>query len=153
MKLLVSIPLSRKHGLQYVSCVKIGTKRSNFDTGFWKDLLAVLPTGFWKSLIFQVLVLMKKIMTGKLRCRLSTYCLWSNGINIFDRINGGYACGLTFGGHRVRQISTCIYVNRERFSEAIFLVDEKNDHNVPSENVGLHHTNYSLVICSYLFLG
>ena len=37
-----------------------------------KDLLAVLPTGFWKSLIFQVLVLMKKIMTGKLRCRLST---------------------------------------------------------------------------------
>ena len=28
-----------------------------------KDLLAVLPTGFWKSLIFQVLVLMKEIIT------------------------------------------------------------------------------------------
>ena len=53
----------------------------------------------------------------------------------------------------MRQISTYIYVNRERFSEAIFFVDEKNDHNVPSENVGLHHTNYGLVICSYLFLG
>ena len=30
------------------------------------DLLVVLPTGFWKSLIFQVLVLMKEIVTGKL---------------------------------------------------------------------------------------
>ena len=28
-----------------------------------KDLLAVLPTGFWKSLIFQVLVLLKEIIT------------------------------------------------------------------------------------------
>ena len=34
-----------------------------------KELLAVLPnaTGFWKSLIFQVLVLMKEIMTANLR--------------------------------------------------------------------------------------
>ena len=31
------------------------------------DLLAVLPTGSWKSLIFQVLVLMKEIMTGNIR--------------------------------------------------------------------------------------
>ena len=31
------------------------------------DLQAVLPTGYWKSLIFQVLVLMKEIMTGNLR--------------------------------------------------------------------------------------
>ena len=30
-----------------------------------KDLLAVLPTGFGKSLIFQMLVLVKQIMTGK----------------------------------------------------------------------------------------
>ena len=34
-----------------------------------KELLAVLlnATGFWKSLIFQVLVLMKEIMTANLR--------------------------------------------------------------------------------------
>ena len=32
-----------------------------------KDVLVMLPTGFWKSLIFQVLVLMKEIMTGKLQ--------------------------------------------------------------------------------------
>ena len=31
-----------------------------------KDLLAVLPTGFGKSLIFQMLVLIKQIMTVKL---------------------------------------------------------------------------------------
>ena len=30
-----------------------------------KDLLAVLPTGFGKSFIFQMLVLIKQIMTGK----------------------------------------------------------------------------------------
>ena len=30
-----------------------------------KDLPAVSPTGFWKSLIFQMLVLMKEITTGK----------------------------------------------------------------------------------------
>ena len=34
-----------------VSCIKIGTKRSNCYTGSGKDLLAVLPTGFGKSLI------------------------------------------------------------------------------------------------------
>ena len=32
-----------------------------------KELLAVLPTGLWKSLLFQVLILMKEIMTGNLR--------------------------------------------------------------------------------------
>ena len=32
-----------------------------------KELLTVLPSGFWKSLIFQVLVLMREIMTGNLR--------------------------------------------------------------------------------------
>ena len=31
-----------------------------------KDLLAVLPTGFGKSLIFQMVVRIKQIMTGKL---------------------------------------------------------------------------------------
>ena len=39
VKLLVSIPLSRKYRIQYVSCIRIGTN--------------------------QVLVLMKEIMTGK----------------------------------------------------------------------------------------
>ena len=32
-----------------------------------KELLTVLPIGFWKSLIFQVLVLMREIMTGNLQ--------------------------------------------------------------------------------------
>ena len=32
-----------------------------------KELLTMLPIGFWKSLIFQVLVLMREIMTGNLR--------------------------------------------------------------------------------------
>jgi len=33
-----------------------------------KDLLAVLPTGFGKSLIFQLLVRVKEILTGKTSC-------------------------------------------------------------------------------------
>ena len=40
MKLLVSIPLSRKYRIQYVSCVRIGTKKSNFYSGFWKGFVA-----------------------------------------------------------------------------------------------------------------
>ena len=36
VKLLVSIPLSRNYRIQYVSCIRIGTKKSNFYSGFWK---------------------------------------------------------------------------------------------------------------------
>jgi len=33
-----------------------------------EDLLAVLPTGFGKNLMFQLLVLVKEILTGKTSC-------------------------------------------------------------------------------------
>ena len=97
---------------------------------WFQDLLAELPTGIWKTLIFQVLVLMKEIMTGTFEhsCRLSasTYCLSSNGISIFDRISGSlYAYGFSFGGHRVRQMSTRICVTREHFGGVNFFLDEK----------------------------
>ena len=56
------------------------------------DLLAVLPTGFWKAWYFRSWFLWKKLWRGTFErnCRLSylTYCLWSTGISIFDRIKG-----------------------------------------------------------------
>ena len=63
-------------------------------------------------------------------------------MSIFDRINCSYAHGLSFGGYRMRQISTRICLSRERFGEAIFFVDEKNTHTVSPEFSGLHQTNY-----------
>ena len=82
--------------------LKLGKKWSNFCTGLWRE-------------------------TFELSCRLSAspYCLWSTGISIFDRINGSYAHGLSFGGYRVRQRSTRICVSRERFGEAIFFSSMK----------------------------
>ena len=61
-RLLVSNSLSSKHGRSLKSEQKEAISQLVFGT----DLLVVLPTGFWKSLIFQVLVLMKEIVTGKL---------------------------------------------------------------------------------------
>ena len=72
MKLLVSNPLLRKHLSVFqsfgLSCaVKLEPKEAISTVVSGKDVLVMLPTGFWKSLIFQVLVLMKEIMTGKLQ--------------------------------------------------------------------------------------
>ena len=51
-----------------MSCaVKLEPKETISTVVSGKDVLVMLPTGFWKSLIFQVLVLMKEIMTGKLQ--------------------------------------------------------------------------------------
>ena len=36
-------------GIEYVSRIKIGTKRSHFYISSGKDLLAVMPTGFGKA--------------------------------------------------------------------------------------------------------
>ena len=47
--------------------VKLEPKEAISTVVSGKDVLVMLPTGFWKSLIFQVLVLMKEIMTGKLQ--------------------------------------------------------------------------------------
>ena len=47
--------------------VKLEPKEAKSTVVSGKDVLVMLPTGFWKSLIFQVLVLMKEIMTGKLQ--------------------------------------------------------------------------------------
>ena len=55
-----------------MSCaVKLEPKETISTVVSGKDVLVMLPTGFWKSLIFQVLVLMKEIMTGKLQVLLS----------------------------------------------------------------------------------
>ena len=70
MKLLVSITPSRKHqasfGIEHVSCIKIGTKRSNFYTGSWK-VFTVRVANWILENPDQVLVLMKEIMTGNPR--------------------------------------------------------------------------------------
>ena len=51
-----------------MSCaVKLEPKEAISTVVSGKDVLVMLPTGFWKSLIFQVLVLMKEIMIGKLQ--------------------------------------------------------------------------------------
>ena len=58
-----------KEALKYLSefnmsrALKLEQKEAISTLVCGKDLLAVLPTGFWKSLIFQVLVLMKEIIT------------------------------------------------------------------------------------------
>ena len=75
-------------------------------------------------------------------CSLHRIVRDHNGMNIFDRINCSYDHGLSFGGYRMRQISTRICLSRERFGEAIFFVDEKNTHTVSQEFSGLHQTNY-----------
>ena len=70
VKLLVSITPSRKHqasfGIEHVSCIKIGTKRSNFYTGSWK-VFTVRVANWILENPDQVLVLMKEIMTGNPR--------------------------------------------------------------------------------------
>ena len=75
-----------------------------------KDQLAVLPTGFGKNLLFQVMVCIRR---GNLQAQL--WFVRFNRKSIFDGINGNYAHRLSFGGYRVRQISTRICVSRERF--------------------------------------
>ena len=75
-------------------------------------------------------------------------------MSIFDRINCSYAHGLSFGGYRMRQISTRICLSREHFGEAIFFVDEKNTYTVSPEFSGLHQINYGgqTFECSCLLL-
>ena len=139
---------SVKDDVVNVLCIKIGTKRSSCYTGSGKDLLIVLPTGFGKSSILQVLVPWSKRNydkeTFERSCRLSTTtgCSWSNGISIFDRINGSYAHGFSFGGHKVRQISTRICVSGEHFGKAIFFAHERHNNTVLPEYAGLCQTNY-----------
>ena len=57
-----------------------------------KDLLAVLPTGFGKSLIFQMLVLIKQIMTGKPSSAVVVCPLQSI---IYDQLAEASSMGLT----------------------------------------------------------
>ena len=102
------------------------TKRSNFFTG--KDLLAVLPKepDIWGVGLYE------RNYDGKTferSCHLSasTFCLRSNGISIFDRINGSCAHGLSFGGYRVRQILTRICVSSERFVKPFFSLMKKKE--------------------------
>ena len=118
------------------------TKRSNFFTG--KDLLAVLP----KEPDISGVGLYERNYDGKTlerSCHLSasTFCLRSNGISIFDRINGSCARGLSFGGYRVMQILTRICVSSERFVKPFFSLMKKiGSHSVSPEFAGLHETNY-----------
>ncbi|XP_020611964.1 uncharacterized protein LOC110050387 [Orbicella faveolata] len=57
-----------------------------------KDLLAVLPTGFGKSLIFQMLVLVKQIMTGKPSSAVVVCPLQSI---VYDQLAEASSMGLT----------------------------------------------------------
>ena len=119
-----------------VTRIKIGTKRSNFHTGFWKGSSGCVSNWFWKKPDSSGVNSYERNYgreTFERSCRLSaaTYCLWANGISILDRINGSYAHGLSFGGYIVRQISTRIYISGERFGEAIFFVDEEKENNTP----------------------
>ena len=73
----------------------------------------MVPSGFAKGLILRVLVSRKESLERS--CRLSGYD------QMDQRINGSYAHAFSFGGHRVRKISTGICVSKERFGEASFL--------------------------------
>ncbi|CAH3022187.1 unnamed protein product, partial [Porites evermanni] len=57
-----------------------------------QDLLAVLPTGFGKSLIFQLLVRVKEILTGKPACVIVVCPLKSI---VHDQLSKATAMGLT----------------------------------------------------------
>ena len=57
-----------------------------------QDLLAVLPTGFGKSLIFQLLVRVKEILTGKPACVIVVCPLKSI---VHDQLSEATAMGLT----------------------------------------------------------
>ena len=58
-------------------------------------------------------------------CSLHRIVRDHNGMNIFDRINCSYDHELSFGGYRMRQISTRICLSREHFGEAIFSLMKK----------------------------
>ena len=142
------LPWINLFGVHYcVICCVVETKWSNFYTGSWKgstgrvanwllekpDISGVCSYD-WKKL---------RRETFERSCRLSAsmYCLWSNGINIFNRINGSLHLGLSFGGYRVRWIATCICVSRERLGEGNFSLDEKNSHTISAVYASLHQTN------------
>ena len=57
-----------------------------------RDLLAILPTGFGKSLIFQLLVQVKEILTGKPACVIVVCPLKSI---VYDQLSEATAMGLT----------------------------------------------------------
>ena len=144
------IPLSKRHLIKCLSefnmprALKLWQKEAISSLVSGKDLLAVLPKepDIWGVGLYE------RHCDGKTferSCHLSasTFCLWSNGISIFDRINGSCAHGLSFGGYRVRQILTRICVSRERFVKPFFsLMKKKGSHSVSPEFAGLHETNY-----------
>ena len=61
------------------------------------DLLAVLPNGFGKSLIFQILVRVKEILTGKTCCDrcvpVKKHCARSDSRGVFDETDCSITCG------------------------------------------------------------
>ena len=57
-----------------------------------RDLLAILPTGFGKSLIFQLLVQVKEILSGKPACVIVVCPLKSI---VYDQLSEATAMGLT----------------------------------------------------------
>ena len=91
-----------------------------------KELLAVLPTGRVANWPLEKPAISgvdshERNYGGKpssvvVVCRLQRIVY---GINILNLINGSYAHKLSFGGYRVRQISTRICVSRERFETNI----------------------------------
>lgn len=91
--LSVSIPLSTNVLSFYVN-LELRTEQkyavSTLVSG--KDLLAVLPNGFGKSLIFQMLVLIKQIMTGK---PSSTVVLCPPQSIIYNQLAEASSIGLT----------------------------------------------------------
>ena len=121
VKLLVSIPLSRKHLSVFwnLTCLEHWNIKKQFLLWFLEMIYwPSCQLAFGKAWYSRCWFVWKKLWweTFEHSCRLSDslYCLWSTGISIFDRINGSYAHGLLFGGYRVWQISTRICVSRNR---------------------------------------
>ena len=141
---LVSFYSTVEETLNCLSEFNVGKKEAVSMLVPGKDLLTMLPTSFWIGLIFGIY---ERNIDGKpssvvVVCSLHRIVRDHNVMYIFDRINCSYAHGLSFGGYRMRQISTRICLSRERFGEAIFFVDEKNTHTVSPEFSGLHQKNY-----------
>ena len=97
-----------------------------------KDLLAVLPIGFGKSLIFQMLVLIKQIMTGK---PSSTVVVCPIQTIIFDQLAEAFSMGLTAAAlteSRLEDTESAkyqfIFASAEEVLSKPFLSSLKNEH-------------------------
>ena len=98
MKLLVSIPLWRKQ-VSFFLVHQNRKKKKQLLHWFWKGSTGRVAKWLWEKPDTSGVGSYERNYDGETferSCRFSarTYYLWSNGIDIFDRVSGSYAHGL-----------------------------------------------------------